>query len=104
MTGDHPEDEVDHIDGNGTNNIWNNLRAVTRADNAKNMRKSSANTSGVTGVVWIKRIKSWKSQIMVNGCCKYLGYFRSKEEAIAARKAAEVLYGFHENHGTERPL
>jgi hypothetical protein len=28
-----------------------------------------------------------------------LGSFSGFEEAVAARKAAEVLYGFHTNHG-----
>lgn len=104
MTGEFPEDEVDHQDGNGCNNVWSNLRAVTHAENTKNVRKTSANTSGVTGVVWDRKNKKWRAQIGYRGCNCPLGRFHDKEEAIAARKAAEVFYGFHENHGTERPL
>jgi hypothetical protein len=104
MTGEFPEDQVDHIDGNGLNNIWTNLRPVTRGENNKNIRKRADNTSGTTGVYWDKRSRKWQVKIKLLGCYKHLGLFDSKEDAIAVRKAAEVFYGFHENHGTERPL
>jgi len=104
MTGEFPEDQVDHIDGNGLNNIWTNLRPVTCGENHKNTRKNVRNISGVTGVAWAKARRKWYAYISVDSCNKHLGYFHDKEEAIAVRKAAEVLYGFHENHGTERPL
>lgn len=41
---------IDHVDGNGLNNKTENLRVVTRQGNARNVKKSSANKSGVTGV------------------------------------------------------
>ncbi len=104
MTGEFPENEVDHIDGNGCRNVWANLRAVTGLENRKNKRKPANNSSGVVGVCWCRRSRKWHSQIMCAGHNKHLGYFHSKEDAIVARKAAEVLYGYHENHGTDRPL
>jgi len=104
MLGEFPEDQVDHIDGNGLNNAWINLRAVTRLENRKNLRKRSDNTSGTTGVFRHKQSGKWRSLIVSGGRKIHLGYFHDKEDAIAARKAAEVFYGFHENHGTERPL
>ncbi len=104
MTGEFPENEVDHKDGDGLNNIWTNLRAVTGLENHKNMRKPASNTSGTVGVYWCKQTRKWQSQISYAGRQVTLGRFHDKEDAIAARKAAEVLYGFHENHGTERPL
>ena len=104
MTGAFPTDRVDHIDGNGCNNVWTNLRAVTRAKNMQNMRKFVNNKSGTAGVSWHKNRKAWVSYITSEGKTKHLGTFHNKEDAIAARKAAEVFYGYHENHGTERPL
>lgn len=104
MTGALPEDQVDHEDGNGCNNVWTNLRAVTNAENQKNMRRSSRNISGAVGVSWVKTRRKWYAYISVKSNNKHLGFFHNKEDAIAARKAAEVFYGFHENHGAERPL
>jgi hypothetical protein len=46
-----PDLVIDHIDGNGTNNKISNLRLVDKATNARNMRRSKANTTGVSGIV-----------------------------------------------------
>lgn len=102
MTGSWPKNEVDHIDGDGTNNSWGNLRCVTRLENCKNMRLQSNNTSGVPGVR--RHRKNWQTWIKVNGENIYLGTYRDKFESICARKSAENKYNFHENHGTVRPL
>ena len=99
-----PVDQVDHIDGNGLNNRWNNLREVSSQENNMNMRLSSNNTSGVTGVCWATRDKRWIANIKVNRKNKCLGYFTDFNEAVAARKAAEIEHGFHCNHGSNRPL
>jgi|GEM_PF-4023885 len=53
-------------------------------------RSSSLNTSGVTGVY--RRGKKWQAAITVKGKQISLGYFETKDEAIAARKAAEHKY------------
>lgn len=102
--GEFPPEDIDHIDGNGLNNRLENLRAVSHDENGRNQRKYSNNTSGVSGVGWYKRDQKWQAKIRVNRKLVHLGYFSSKEEAVAARKAAEAKYNFHENHGSERPL
>ncbi len=104
MNGAIPENDVDHEDGNGLNNRWSNLRAVTPAGNAKNQRLHSSNVSGKSGVSWHKRDRKWQAIITVDGRKKQLGYFSKKEEAIAARESAEIEFGYHKNHGTDRPL
>ena len=53
---------------------------------------SSANTSGVKGVYWIKRRNKWEAAIFFKGEKIYLGYFTSKQDAINARKEAEEKY------------
>ncbi len=92
-------DEVDHKDHNGFNNKLDNLRSVSHETNGKNHRLNRINTSGACGVHWDACLKKWKAQIGFRGTQTHLGLFDNKEEAIAVRKAAEIKYGFHPNHG-----
>jgi hypothetical protein len=91
--------EIDHIDGNRSNNAIANLREVTRSENCKNMKRSSRNKSGVTGVSFNKKLSKWRADICVNGKAIYLGAFEEFLKAKEARLQAEIKYGFHENHG-----
>lgn len=104
MTGDWPKGQIDHIDGNGLNNEWGNLRDVPQSENVKNARLRHDNTSGVTGVTWHKRDKQWEVYINHNRKRHYLGKYDSLDEAVNVRKKAELDYGFHSNHGSVRPL
>jgi len=101
MTGEWPN-VIDHIDGDGFNNRWENLRDVTQIENVKNCKISSRNTSGVTGVSWCKNLKKWKSHIRVDKNLIYLGIFPCIAHAVRARKGAEIKYGFHQNHGRRK--
>jgi len=92
-------DFVDHIDHNRINNRPENLRKVTRTENARNQTRRNTNTSGATGIYWVSRENKWNAQITVNYKTKHLGYFERKGDAIAARKKAEKELGFHKNHG-----
>ena len=104
LTGEFPEDQIDHIDGNGLSNASSNLRAVSNAENGKNQRKPVTNTSGVIGVHWYKPYAKWMAYIKLNGRRKHLGYFDDFADAVAVRKKAERTRGFHPNHGSDRNL
>jgi hypothetical protein len=87
--------ERDHKDRNGLNNQKNNLRICTRSQNACNRRKQ---TNGVTskfiGVAFHARTGKYQANIQVNGKPKYLGLFKTQEEAATVRnKAAQDLHG-----------
>ena len=97
--GTWPAQQLDHINGNPSDNRLVNLREVANADNAKNARRAINNTSGVTGVTRHSLCDKWVAQIHANGKAIYLGIFENFEDAVAARAAAEVKYGFHPNHG-----
>lgn len=99
MTGQRHEGEIDHIDGDRANNRWVNLRGVTRRENGRNQAKPKHNTSGVVGVTFDTKAGRWMANIMVSGRTKTLGRFDMFEDAVAARKAAEVRFDFHPNHG-----
>ena len=101
MTGDFPLNEVDHIDGDGCNNKWANLRVVTSAENWKNKKTYNNNTSGACGVTLHKGTGKWQAQIKTNGVNKFLGLHKSFETACTIRKGAEGWYGFHKNHGRD---
>ncbi|WP_300396327.1 HNH endonuclease [Henriciella sp.] len=99
MTGDWPEHEVDHINGNRTDNRWANLRSVTKADNRKNSKLQANNKSGHPGVYHDKRNGRWIAFIQVNCRRQHIGSFPNKTDAIKARKGAEHRHNFHPNHG-----
>lgn len=94
-----PGEEIDHINHIKDDNRLCNLRKVTRADNCKNLTQQRRNTSGVTGVTFDKVNRKWVAQINVEGAFVFLGRFIKFGEAVEARKAAEIKYGFHKNHG-----
>lgn len=52
--GEWPEYEIDHRDGDGTNNRISNLREATPTQNRQNLSLRSTNKSGMTGVSWMK--------------------------------------------------
>lgn len=97
--GEFPQDQIDHINGVRDDNRIANLRAVNRTENMKNTKIRTDNTSGVLGVGWHKGTDKWLATINVKGVKKYLGYFTDIKDAVAARKKANILYGYHENHG-----
>ena len=85
---------VDHINHNLKDNRKSNLRIVTASQNAMNRTLGSNNTSGVTGVVWVKNQKKWKAEIKLNGETNYLGSYDKFEDAERKRKEIEnKLFG-----------
>lgn len=99
MTGDWPKGIVDHDNRDGTDNRWLNLNVTDYTGNNRNRGKSRRNTSGYTGVTKIKKSQTYVAIIGVNGTNKYLGSFKTIEEAVKARKEAEKKYNYHKNHG-----
>ena len=96
VTGREPEFDIDHISGNRSDNRSENLRSVDRKTNTRNSAMHADNTSGHIGVYWKKT--RWQAKIQN----KHIGSFATKEEAITARKWAQEILGFHENHGKKR--
>ena len=81
--------EWDHINRDKLDNRRANLRAVSRRGNTRNTGPRSDNTSGVRGVTWNRPTKRWRAQIGAATGYRHLGMFDSKQDAIAARQAAE---------------
>lgn len=84
--------EVDHINGNPSDNRKQNLRICSHSENLMNKRMMKNNTSGIVGVCWDKLTKKWVVYISINKKLKHLGRFQDKQKAINIRKQAEQKY------------
>jgi hypothetical protein len=92
MLGKWPEHEIDHVNGDRSDNRWENLREATRAQNAANTSHHQDSKSGVKGVHFCRLRRKWKAGIMAEGRRISCGYHVTKDEAIKARHEAERLF------------
>lgn len=81
FTGDQPE-EIDHIDGNKSNNKIENLRPANRFKNNMNKSIFKNNKTGIKGVSIHKN--KYRAQCYKNGVNVYLGLYETLEEARRA--------------------
>jgi len=85
--------ELDHENKIRNDNRMDNLRLLTRgANNLNHNGPRIDSTTGARGVYRGSRGKAWFARITVDGKIIHLGTFQTIEEAIAARKAAEVKF------------
>lgn len=86
--------EVDHKDGNPSNNAIANLRLATSSEQKRNKGVQSNNRSGLKGAFYhaCRKGKKWRSQIKVDDDLIFLGYFHTAKEAHEAYRAAAVTY------------
>lgn len=77
----------DHRNGDGLDNRRLNLRAATRAQNARN-RRDHASSSRFKGVGWSEAARKWKAQIGVDNRRIYIGVYSTEETAARAYDAA----------------
>lgn len=87
-------DEIDHIDGNPSNNKIENLRAVNSEINARNKQKRSDNTSGYSGLSELP-YGSWRVRVG----SKHVGCYKTKDDAIIARSKYMSANQYTERHG-----
>ena len=89
MTGAWPANEIDHHNGIGHDNRWDNLREATHRQNKQNL--GGPMRSGSSGLLGVSPSRHrWKASIKTNGKQKHLGYFPTKEEAYQAYLAAKA--------------
>lgn len=91
--GTFPNDQIDHIDGDKTNNRISNLRDVSAQSNSRNKKAARIDSfTGVQGVCYQKARKKYAVYISISGRPQQVGRFDHLHDAIAARKAAELLH------------
>lgn len=92
LTGSWPPQEIDHRDGNRSNNQIDNLRQATRSENSRNQGIRIDNTSGMKGVSFYSSTCKWLATITYNGKQHNLGYYNTPEEAAVAYKRASLSH------------
>lgn len=98
--GKWPEDEIDHINWDKTDNRIANLRPATHSQNMKNMPMLRANKTGVKGVSWHKNNRKWIAQISHDGKKINIGYFTTINAAAEAYAQESLrLHGAFGNTG-----
>jgi len=88
MTGEWPEDEIDHRNLSRIDNSFDNLRPATRSQNMANRKPSGS--SGIRGVDFSKG--AWRARVKKDGITEDLGRHSTPEAAKAAfdKRAAEI--------------
>lgn len=82
--------QLDHIDGDRSNNRLENLRECSYSQNHGNKRLNRNNTSGAKGVTLNKATRKWRAQL----AHRYVGEYATFAEAVAAYDAAaRIHYG-----------
>nr|DAV62397.1 MAG TPA: endonuclease [Caudoviricetes sp.] len=93
MPGKFPT-EADHINRVRNDDRWINLRNASRADNARNQKVHSHNTSGIKGVSWHKKFSKWYVTIGVDGRKLSLGLYDDIELAgLVSMEARRKYHG-----------
>lgn len=89
--------EVDHVNGDGLDNRKENLRVVTRAENAQNRSGGQGRTSEYRGVCWDKQTGKWRARFKKDGKVHNLGRYESEEAAArVARRARRKAMPYSE--------
>ena len=89
---------VDHKNEDGEiggfNNQRYNLRICNQSQNGANSRLSKNNTSGVSGVSWVKKLSVWRVYLMVNRKQIFFGHYKDLKVATKIRnEKAKELFG-----------
>jgi hypothetical protein len=93
--GQFPENEIDHINLNKSDNRLINLREATRSQNNINKANQRNNTSGHKGVCWHKASNKWRARISMNNKRIHLGSFTNIEDAVDAYNNSAIK--LHQN-------
>ena len=84
-----PENGIDHINRDRSDNRIENLREVSQLCNMRNTGNVATNTSGVKGVCWDNSRGLWSARVSLKDKTKSIGRHVDFNEAVLHRLAAE---------------
>lgn len=91
--GSDPSGQIDHANGEPSDNRIDNLRDFLPVQNSRNRNDKVKSNSGHRGVSWCSTSKRWLACIGAEDRTVHLGKYLQKSCAIKARKHAEsILY------------
>lgn len=88
MTGTWPEGDMDHVNGNRTDNRWSNLRVATRQQNLFNKRS----TRELPKNVYRHSSGRYRVKMQVGGATRHFGYFDDLEAAEFVASLVQERY------------
>lgn len=87
--------QVDHIDGNPSNNAASNLRYLTCSENHKAFNKKRAHTtSKYRGVCYAHSRGRWQAAVYTDGKYRFIGRYDTEDAAALAWNEAAIKSGY----------
>ncbi len=98
MEGRGPNGDIDHINGNRSDNRWSNLRECSRSENLHNQVKTRKKSNLPANIV-MQASGSFLVQVWHQGRFVTQKTFKALDEAPAHRNMVFDQYGFSPRHG-----
>lgn len=94
VTGRWPDQQIDHINLDRSDNRFANLRPADHSQNGANQRRRKRTTAGLKGVYYHQKNDRWVAQLVVRGEHHYLGSYECPAAAsLAYQVAADSHFG-----------
>jgi hypothetical protein len=100
MVGHWPMPQTDHINGDRTDNRWENLRQVSAQENCKNVAMSTRNKTGCVGIYRYRRKQGqYCASIHIAGRGLWLGTFPPGRRRLERASVPSEHLDFHHGMG-----
>lgn len=95
-----PSAQIEHKNRHKHDNRQSNLRCSSQRENTLNLTLRKDNTSGITGVSWHEKGKTWQVCIMSTNSKRFVYYATNRDIAIRLRRILEIRHGYYKMNDT----